>query len=195
MMNRFGCGKRWQTAMAFLCLVCMIVQGRDIATHLNNNSAGQVNVTAPAGLATREVNKAKDDSKNVENQSEIDDSKDKDKDNETETTEKKDLNNQHRSNSFIANRSVGFRVQAFSDNNYRNAKQNAQARARIIAAKFPNYRTYLTYKAPTWRLRVGDFRSKEDAQRALTALRNAFPSYAGEFSIVRDKINVWGYGK
>ena len=160
-------------------------------------SAGQVSIKSPAGLVQREINKAKDEDKKTtkspENQADMAD--DKTADNTSDEAEKKETNNQRRTDGFIANRSVGFRIQAFSDNNYRNAKQNAQARARVIAAKFPHMRTYLSYKAPTWRLRVGDFRNKEDAQKALSALKHSFPAYSGEFSIVRDRINVWGYDK
>ncbi len=176
--------------------LCVAAQTPDIEKHITSSSAGQVTISAPAGLAKREVNKAKEDdkkvAKNPDNQSDLAEDKAADS---TEADEKKDTNNQRRSDGFIANRSVGFRIQAFSDNNYKNAKQNAQARARVIAAKFPQWRTYLAYKAPTWRLRVGDFKNKEEAQKALAALKRSFPSYSGQFSIVRDRINIWGYDK
>lgn len=84
---------------------------------------------------------------------------------------------------------TGYRIQAYSDNNASKAKQNATSRARAIALKFPQYRTYITYKAPSWRLRIGDFTSQRAAQEALTRMKRIFPSYA--LTIVRDRINVW----
>ena len=50
--------------------------------------------------------------------------------------------------------------------------------------------TYIIYNSPFFRLRVGDFRSYEEANRALQDLKNAFPQFAREMRVVRDKINV-----
>ena len=57
--------------------------------------------------------------------------------------------------------------------------------------KFPQYRSYISYNAPTWRLRLGDFKTHGDAQAALSHIRSVFPNYAREMTIVRDHINVW----
>lgn len=176
--------------------VLSLAQGKELSRHLNTTGGGQVTITAPEGLELREINKPKSDdkkvadNKNVENRAEIDDDK-----TANESVEDSPESVKKTSEAFIANHSVGYRIQAFSDNNYRNAKQSAQARARIISARYPHYRTYLSYKAPRWRLRVGDFKTREDAQKALSNLRSSFPSYSNEFSIVRDRINVWSYDK
>ena len=53
------------------------------------------------------------------------------------------------------------------------------------------YQFYFNYKAPTWRLRLGDFADEEAAHRALKQLRQAFPLYAKEMTIIHDHINVW----
>lgn len=91
----------------------------------------------------------------------------------------------------VKKRSVGYRIQAYSDNNFKTAKSNAQARAKSIAMKFPQYRSYITYNAPTWRLRIGDFQNQQEAKAAIASLKRAFPSFAHEFTLVRDKINIW----
>ncbi len=88
-----------------------------------------------------------------------------------------------------ASSATGYRIQAYTANNAQTARSNATSRARAIAMKFPQYRTYITYKAPSWRLRIGDFTTQQAAQTALNSMKKAFPGYA--LTIVRDRINVW----
>ena len=88
-------------------------------------------------------------------------------------------------------RSYGYRILVYQTNKSKNAKANAQKRARDIAVKFPQYQFYFNYKAPTWRLRLGDFVDEEGAHRALKQMRQAFPMYAKEMTIIHDHINVW----
>lgn len=84
----------------------------------------------------------------------------------------------------------GFRIQLFSGNNARTAKNETANRAAIVDNQFPEYATYIIYDAPYWRLKVGDFRSYEDASAALTRLKAAMPAYAREMRVVRDRINL-----
>lgn len=85
---------------------------------------------------------------------------------------------------------VGYRVQVFSDNNQRTAKNEARSKSRSIGSRFPKYRTYVSYTSPYWRLRVGDFRTRQEATAAADELREAFPSYSKEIRVVRDRINL-----
>ena len=57
---------------------------------------------------------------------------------------------------------------------------------------FPQYHYYVSYNAPQWRLRVGDFTRRESARRALRRIKKAFRKYASETIIVTDTVNVWG---
>ena len=50
-------------------------------------------------------------------------------------------------------------------------------------------RPYIGYKAPSWRLRVGDFRTRDEAEEMLKQLKKAFPAYSRELTIVVDRIN------
>lgn len=84
---------------------------------------------------------------------------------------------------------AGYRIQVFSDNNTRTAKVEARSMARNISERFPEYRTYVIYNSPFWRLRVGDFLSEEDANDAAVEIKSAFPAYRREVRVVRDKIN------
>ncbi len=87
------------------------------------------------------------------------------------------------------NKTAGYRVQVYSDNNARTAKSTARQRERVISGAFPAYGTYVTYASPYWRLRVGDFRSQYDAEKAANEIKHAFPSFAREVRVVRDYIN------
>lgn len=88
-------------------------------------------------------------------------------------------------------RSYGYRILVYHTNKSKNAKAAAQKRARDISVRFPQYQFYFNYKAPTWRLRLGDFADEEAAYRAMKQLRQAFPLYAQEMTIIHDHINVW----
>ena len=85
---------------------------------------------------------------------------------------------------------VGYRVQVFSDNNQRTAKAQAEARQRNVSVQFPNWSVYRMYKSPLWRVRVGDFKTRGEAEFAMHELKKAFPSYASEMMVVVDNINV-----
>lgn len=85
---------------------------------------------------------------------------------------------------------AGYRIQVFSDNNPRTAKSEARGRARNINARYPQYRSYVSYHSPFWRVRIGDFRTEQDAQEAAQEIRKTFPSYRREVRVVRDRINA-----
>lgn len=87
-------------------------------------------------------------------------------------------------------RIAGYRVQVFSDNNASTARNEARAKSRKINERFPEMRTYVSYTSPYWRLKVGDFRTKREADDAAEEIRQAFPSYAKEIRVVRDRINL-----
>lgn len=87
-------------------------------------------------------------------------------------------------------RLAGYRVQVFSDNNVRTAKAEASSKQRIISARFPQYQTYVKYTSPYWRLKVGDFKTQQEANAAADELRKAFPAYSKEIRVVRDRISL-----
>ena len=120
-----------------------------------------------------------------------DEDKKKDEEKKKEEVTPKKPKRTHTSQQTIESRGVGFRIQAYTDNNPRTAKAAAQRRARDIAMKFPQYRSYITYKAPSWRLRIGDFKTQREAQAALQRIKSVYPKFAREMVIVRDRINVW----
>lgn len=84
----------------------------------------------------------------------------------------------------------GYRIQVYSDNNQRMARANAEKIASQISAEYPLLGTYLVYKAPYWRLKVGDFLTREDAVEMMAELKKSFGRISGEMIIVRDRINI-----
>ena len=85
---------------------------------------------------------------------------------------------------------AGYRIQVFDDNNPRTARVQAQAKEAQMLATFPQWRTYLTFNSPYWQLKVGDFRTRVEAEAAMVNIRDAFPSLSGHMRLVREKINI-----
>ena len=86
---------------------------------------------------------------------------------------------------------AGYRIQVFDDNNPRTAHREALAKKDQMSAAFPAYRTYVVFNSPYWRVKVGDFRSRTEAEAAKNEIVHAFPSLAAYVRIVRDRINVF----
>ena len=84
----------------------------------------------------------------------------------------------------------GYRAQVFSGNNQRKSKDEAFKKEEEIKELFPDIPTYVTYNAPFWKLRVGDFRSHEEAYQLMRQLMEAFPDYAKEMYIVKEEVKI-----
>lgn len=76
----------------------------------------------------------------------------------------------------------GYRVQVFYGSD-RREMFNQQAR---FKSSYPRINTYIIYKEPNYYLRVGDFRTRMEAQRLMSELRPTFPT----LFIFREKINA-----
>jgi hypothetical protein len=87
-----------------------------------------------------------------------------------------------------ASRNTGFRVEVFSDNNPRTAKATASIKKRNLEARFKNYPVYMVFESPFWRVRLGDFKTRGEAEGAMQEIRSAFPSYAKDLRIVKSNI-------
>lgn len=84
---------------------------------------------------------------------------------------------------------AGYRVQVFDDNNVRSAQRDAQSRKQQIETRFPEFPVYVTFSSPYWRVKVGDFKTRGEAEAAMAEIRHAFPAMAKSLRIVRDRIN------
>ena len=66
----------------------------------------------------------------------------------------------------------GFRVQIFSGMSRQDA-YNEQAKFKV---RFPSQTTYISYVQPNYRLRVGDFRTKLEAEKFMNELKKFYSS-------------------
>jgi SPOR domain len=66
----------------------------------------------------------------------------------------------------------GYRVQVFFGTDRKEA-YNEQARFKSL---YPELNTYLSYTQPNYRVKVGDFRTRAEAQKLMNELRSEFPT-------------------
>ena len=99
-------------------------------------------------------------------------------------------NKKHSNNSQDQVTSNGYRVQVFSSNVQRTAKNEAFKIERQIRETFPDQTVYVNYSSPFWKVRVGDFTSQYQAQQFRTKLIEAFPVMRSEIYIVREQIII-----
>lgn len=83
----------------------------------------------------------------------------------------------------------GYRVQVYSSNQ----QQTAKAEALNLEVKLKekvNQSIYVQYLPPFWKVRLGDFRTYDEAREYKKLFVQIFPSMMGDTYIVRDKIQV-----
>jgi len=85
----------------------------------------------------------------------------------------------------VLNTMEGFRIQVFSDSGI-NSKNKAQAVHDECQARFPGLGVYLSFKSPNYKVRIGDFRTRLDAQRFLIEMTSDYPNAF----IIADQINL-----
>ena len=69
----------------------------------------------------------------------------------------------------------GFTILIFSGSGA-NSKYNAHNRQTEFKNLFPDYISHLTWKSPNYEVRVGDFRTKIEAEKVLQEIRGDYPS-------------------
>lgn len=77
----------------------------------------------------------------------------------------------------------GFRIQVINTND-RNAAITAKTK---VYQLYPELKSYLIYQSPYFRLRVGNFKDKDEADDYLKALSKQFP---GNVFLVRDIVEI-----
>lgn len=84
----------------------------------------------------------------------------------------------------------GFRVQVYSSNRQRTAKEEAYALEKRLLEADLQVQVYVQSTPPFWKVRLGDFRTKEEAALMKEEVLNRLPDLQGETYVVRDKIIV-----
>ena len=93
------------------------------------------------------------------------------------------------SSGVVSMRLRGYRIQAFSGNQPQ-SRAEAEAKKSEIKSLFPKISADVTYKAPVWRLRIGDFQTNEEATSFMRELKKRLPSLGKEMYVVTDEIKV-----
>ena len=83
----------------------------------------------------------------------------------------------------------GYRVQIYSSNQQQVAKGEALDLETNLRDKV-NQTIYVQYLPPFWKVRVGDFRTYDEAKEYKKLFVQQFPELMGDTYIVRDKIQV-----
>jgi hypothetical protein len=78
----------------------------------------------------------------------------------------------------------GYRIQIFFDSGI-NSGERARTIKEEFEALFPGIPGYVTWKAPNYRVRVGDFRSRLEAEKALMDISEEYPNAW----VIKDEIN------
>jgi hypothetical protein len=84
----------------------------------------------------------------------------------------------------------GYRVQVFSSNAQRTAREEAFNMEQMLMEAFPGMKVYVSYSSPFWKVRIGDFHTQPDARKFTEALLSKFPVLRKDTYTVRDRISV-----
>lgn len=84
---------------------------------------------------------------------------------------------------------AGYRVQIFSSNNAATAKAEALMLEERVKTMV-NAPIYVLYSAPSWKVRLGDFRTQDEAQAFRQELRRILPELQDYTYVVRDIIKI-----
>ncbi|MFR9165806.1 MAG: SPOR domain-containing protein [Dysgonomonas sp.] len=84
----------------------------------------------------------------------------------------------------------GYKIQVFSGNDQRRSKNEAYSKKEMIQSSFPDMEVAITFRSPVWRVRVGNFKTYEQAFQAMKELKDAFPTFGKEMQIVEAVIKL-----
>lgn len=69
----------------------------------------------------------------------------------------------------------GFRIQVYSGSGTQSKKEAQDAKS-LAMSSFPEHKVYLTFTAPFWRVRIGNFRNKSESLQVYYQLKKVFPN-------------------
>jgi hypothetical protein len=83
---------------------------------------------------------------------------------------------------------IGWRIQIFFDSG-NNSKSKAYSKKGVFMSMFPDMSVYLMFQSPYYKVRVGDFRTRMDAEGFKQKLLGEFP----DAFVVKDEIRSPGF--
>lgn len=84
-------------------------------------------------------------------------------------------------------KTTGYRIQIYSGGNKRTDRVKCEQIAQKVKSHFPNLPVYVHFYSPSWKCRVGNFTSQEEATEVLKQIRAMGYSQA---CLVKGKVNV-----
>ncbi len=78
----------------------------------------------------------------------------------------------------------GYRIQIFFDSGLNSSDRAKQARDEFLA-RYPDIQAYVNWKAPNYRVRVGDFKTRLEAEKTLQLILIDYPNAW----VIKDEIN------
>lgn len=84
----------------------------------------------------------------------------------------------------------GYRVQVFSSNTQKTAKSEAFKVEKKVKQDYADIDIYVLYQPPFWKVRLGNFRTQEEASILRDDLLKTYPNMQGDIYIVKDMIQV-----
>ena len=87
-----------------------------------------------------------------------------------------------------ARKVIGFRVQAFAGNNSRVSRDKAKSIGERLKTEFPGHAVYVHFYSPRWICRMGNYKTKEEAEIMLQKVKDLGYTRA---CLVKGKITVY----
>ena len=173
-------------------LRCMVV-AMAIALFGFSNVEAQVSVNAPSGLSKRSNSAAKKKQSSPAHEEAAAPVKAAPSAPTTSSTKRASRGTAVSKNGSVTGMTIvgqysGYRVQVLFTS-AKNGRAIAQQRAKKIALKYPQYRAYMSYVAPRWRLRFGDFKTYGEARSLARLIKRSFPAMRSDVVVVTDKVN------
>ena len=72
-------------------------------------------------------------------------------------------------------KTTGFRIQVFSGGNSRNDRQKAEKAGTDMKRYFPTEPVYVHFYSPSWKCRMGNYRTQEEARAVLAQVKKYYP--------------------
>ena len=83
----------------------------------------------------------------------------------------------------------GYKVQIYSSN-ARDSRSIANSRSAQVKQLYPELESVILYNAPFWKVQIGNFVTRGEAQEVLKNVKKHFPSFGKQSFIVRTTIKV-----
>lgn len=84
----------------------------------------------------------------------------------------------------------GYKINVFSGNDQRRSKNEAYYKKGLVSSAFPDQQITVIFNAPFWRVRAGNFKTRDEAEQVLKEMKRAFPSFGREMYIVVDEVKI-----